>query len=101
MGNKIILANEYFKYRKLIEKCEFIERNISDKDLYMKIYKSLDNGHSLSKMINKLRVDVNCYYNFYKKNPDDREYKNIYLSAKKVFDSFNEYRKYINSTRSV
>jgi len=39
MNDKIILANEYLKYRKLIDKCEFIERNISDKDLYIKIYK--------------------------------------------------------------
>lgn len=101
MNDKIILANEYLKYRKLIDKCEFIERNISDKDLYMKIYKSLDNGHSLSRMLNKLRVDVNCYYEFYKENPYDIEYKNIYINAKKLFENFTEYKNKLKRIGSV
>jgi len=101
MNDKIILANEYLKYRKLIDKCEFIERNISDKDLYIKIYKSLDNGRFLSRMLNKLRVDVNFYYEFYKENPCDIEYKNVYINAKKLFENFTEYKNKLKRIGSV
>ena len=90
-SDKILLANKYFRYKKLIDKCEFYERKTSDRDFYLKIYKMINSSKGIYRIIDELRTDTNCYFELYKNNPDDNEYKNIYKNAKYLLTLFNEY----------
>lgn len=90
-SNKIVLANKYFRYKKLIDKCEFYERKISDRDFFLNIYKTLDSSRGVYKIIEELKTDSNCYFELCKNNPNDNEYKNIYKYARNLLILFNEF----------
>lgn len=95
-SNKILLINKYLRYKKLLDKCEFYESKLSDRELFISVYKTINSRRGIYRILDELKVNSNFYLELYKSNPDDIEYKNIYKISRNLLLQFNEYNLQIN-----
>ena len=88
--NKMILVSKYLRYKKLIDKCEYIEQKLSDRELFISTYKKLNTKKGIINIIDELKYDFNCYLELYNNNPNE-DYKSVYKQARGLLLLFNDY----------
>lgn len=90
-NERCFLAKQYLRYIRLLDKCEYFNREESDEAMYLKIYNLLHTKKGIGNIICKLDDDFRCYRELFKNSPYDKEYKNIYLNANNLKMMFKNY----------
>ena len=81
---KYLFATRYIKYRRYVDMCEYINRNVTYDELLKTIYFNLGTKNYIDKIEEELKCNSKFYLELYKNLPENIIYKKIYKESREL-----------------